>query len=93
MAEPVKFTDEELKELQVIQTNYFNVQGELGRVSITRMRLTQQADTLDAKEDSLQEEFTKTQTEEKDFIDKINKKYGDGVLDPETGTFTPTDKK
>ena len=93
MADPVKFTDEELKELQNIQTNYFNVQGELGRVSITRIRLNQQLDTLVEKEDSLQEQFTKTQTEEKDFIDKINKKYGDGVLDPETGTFTPTDKK
>ena len=93
MADPVKFTDEEIKELQDVQTSYFNIQGELGRISITRNRLSQQIDILDEREDSLQEEFTKTQTIEKEFVDKINEKYGDGVLDPETGTFTPTDKK
>ena len=93
MAEPVKFTDEELTEIQGIQNKYFNIQGDLGRISITKIRLNQQLNTLDEKEDSLQEEFIKTQAEEKTFVDKINKKYGDGVLDPETGTFTPTDKK
>ena len=93
MADPVKFTEEEIKELQDIQTNYFNIQGELGRISITRIRLDQQLETLDERKVSLQEEFTETQTKEKDFIDKINKKYGDGILDPESGTFTPADKK
>ena len=93
MAEPVKFTDEELKELQDIQTNYFNIQGELGRVSITRIRLTQQLTTLDEKASSLEAEFLEVQKEEKGFIDKINEKYGDGVLDPETATFTPGAKK
>ena len=92
MADPVKFTDEEIKKLQDIQTNYFNIQGELGRISITRIRLNQQIDSLNEREGSLQGEFTKTQDEEKEFVDSINKKYGDGVLDPESGTFTPTDK-
>ena len=61
MADPVKFTDEEIKKLQDIQTNYFNIQGELGRISITRIRLNQQIDSLNEREGSLQGEFTKTQ--------------------------------
>ena len=93
MAEPVKFSDEELKELKDIQNSYFNIQGELGRISITKLRAKQQFESLSEKEDSLQAEFIEAQNKEKAFIDKINKKYGDGVLDPETGTFTPTDKK
>ena len=93
MAEPVKFTDEEIKELQEIQNKYFNVQGDLGRISITRIRLNQQLGTLTEKEVSLENQFLETQKEEKTFIDKINKKYGDGVLDPESGTFTPASKK
>ena len=93
MAEPVKFKDEELTEIQEVQNKYYNIQGELGRISITRMKLVQQLDTLDDKEHSLQEEFINVQTEEKALIDKINKNYGDGVLDPETGTFTPAAKK
>ena len=93
MAEPVKFTPEESKEIQDIQGNYFNIQGDLGRVSITRLRLGQQIDALGEKEEALEKTFEKTQADEKAFMDKINKKYGDGVLDPETGTFTPSDKK
>ena len=27
--------------------------------------------------------------EEKDFVDGVTKKYGDGTLDPESGIFTP----
>ena len=30
----------------------------------------------------------KTQSEEQDYIAAIQKKYGDGTLDPETGIFT-----
>ena len=84
MSEPVKFTDEELKQIKEIQNKYFNIQGELGRVSITKIRLTQQMDNLDEREESLHKEFKDAQNEEKDFVDSINKKYGDGVLDPES---------
>ena len=92
MSEPVKFTDEELKQIKEIQNKYFNIQGELGRVSITKIRLNQQMDNLDEREESLHKEFKDAQNEEKDFVDSINKKYGDGVLDPESGTFTPAKK-
>ena len=93
MSEPVKFTPEELKEIQDIQGNYFNIQGDLGRVSITKLRLDQQVDNLAEKEETLHKSFIQAQADEKAFMDKISKKYGDGVLDPETGTFTPSDKK
>ena len=34
-------------------------------------------------------EFEENQTSEKDFVDTINKKYGQGNLDITTGVFTP----
>ena len=34
------------------------------------------------------EKFMKTQSEEQEYIAAIQKKYGDGTLDPETGVFT-----
>tara|TARA_Y100001973_G_C5143502_1_gene304188 strand:+ start:841 stop:1119 length:279 start_codon:yes stop_codon:yes gene_type:complete len=92
MSEPVKFTEEELKSIQDIQKKYFDIQGELGRISITRIRLNQQLDSLSEREDNLNEEFIGAQNEEKTFVDSINKKYGEGVLDPESGTFTPAKK-
>lgn len=92
MSEPVKFTEEELKSIQKIQQKYFDIQGELGRISITKIRLNQQLDGLADREDSLNEEFIGAQNEEKTFVDTIQKKYGEGVLDPESGTFTPAKK-
>tara|TARA_Y100000361_G_C11125052_1_gene325414 strand:+ start:536 stop:814 length:279 start_codon:yes stop_codon:yes gene_type:complete len=92
MSEPVKFTDEEMKTIQDIQKKYFDIQGELGRISITKIRLNQQLESLDDKEDSTQKDFVSVQEEEKNFIESINKKYGEGVLDPESGTFTPSKK-
>ena len=41
----------------------------------------------------LNESFIKTQEEEKEFISKITEKYGDGVLNPETGIYNPKIEK
>ena len=92
MSEAVKFTDEEMKTIQDIQKKYFDIQGELGRISITKIRLNQQLENLDEKEEATQKDFVAVQDEEKSFVDSINKKYGEGVLDPESGTFTPSKK-
>ena len=93
MAEPIKFNDKEVETLQEIQNTYFNIQGDFGRLSMTRLRLDQQLDSLADNEDKLSKQFEETQTKEREFIDSINKKYGDGVYDPDSGTFTPSDKK
>jgi uncharacterized protein (DUF3084 family) len=93
MAEAIKFNDAEVETLKEIQDSYFNIQGDFGRLSMTRIRIEQQLDSLSNKEDELQQAFQNTQAKETEFIDSINKKYGDGVYDPESGTFTPTDKK
>ena len=39
----------------------------------------------------MKDQFEATQQEEQEFIQGVNDKYGDGVLDPQTGTFTPSD--
>ena len=93
MAEPIKFSEDEIKKLQDIQNTYFNIQGEFGRLSMTRLRLDQQLEALNEKEDELSRNFEDTQSTEEAFIDSINEKYGDGVYDPESGTFTPAEKK
>ena len=74
MSEPVKFTNEEMETIQGIQKKYFDIQGELGRISITKIRLNQQLEALDDKEESTQKEFVSVQEEEKNFVESINKK-------------------
>ena len=91
MSEPIKFTEPELKEVNSLQGTYVNIQNALGQLSISRIRLQQQIEEFDKAEGNLTKQFSETQEKEREFIDKINKKYGDGNLDINSGVFTPKD--
>ena len=65
----------------------------MGQISIGRIRLEQQMTDFDKAEEDVRKQFSDTQNEEKQFIDTINKKYGDGNLDINTGVFTPKENK
>jgi len=83
MPEAVKFTEEELKQVQDIQQSYANVQNQFGQLKMAQIR-------LDEQEVELEESLKSIQDDEKKFLDGITKKYGEGTLNPETGVFTPT---
>jgi len=83
MPEEVKFTEEELKQVQTIQKSYLNVQNQFGQLKLAQIR-------LDNQEVELEEALKSIQSEEKTFLDGITDKYGQGTLNPETGVFTPT---
>tara|TARA_R110002020_G_C16250411_1_gene769767 strand:+ start:1090 stop:1371 length:282 start_codon:yes stop_codon:yes gene_type:complete len=87
-----KFTEEEMKKLRGIQQSYFEIQNSFGKVKIARMNLENQMNDLVKFEDSLMEKFTSNREDETNFVDEITKKYGDGNLNLETGTFTPSNE-
>ena len=85
----IKFTEEEMKSLGELQQTYAGVQQALGGVSVQRMRVDSQLSELDNAENQLKSQFVETQTKEREFVEGINKKYGDGNLDINSGVFTP----
>ena len=85
----VKYTEEEMKQLTELQQTYAAVQNTLGQLSVSRIRLSQELGNLDEAETKLRNDFVETQQKERDFVQEINKKYGDGNLDLNTGVFTP----
>ena len=89
MAEETKFTKEEMNTISEIQEKYLEIQQKLGQISLSKLKLEQQVEAIDKVEKELLEYFKKTQKEEKDFVDNITKKYGDGTLNPDNGIFTP----
>ena len=89
MAEDIKFTKDEMTNISEIQEKYLEIQQKLGQVSLSKLKLEQQVEAIDKVEKELLENFKQTQKEEKDFVDDITKKYGDGTLNPESGIFTP----
>ena len=86
----VKFTEDELKSLQDLQTNYQENQVALGQLSVQRILVNQQMEGLEMRQDELETEYTAVQQEERDLVQKLNEKYGPGQLDPQTGVFTST---
>ena len=86
MPEEVKFTEEELKQVQDIQNKYISIQNQFGQLKLAQIN-------LDNQEIDLEEELKNVQTEEKKFLDLTTQKYGQGSLNPETGVFTPTENK
>ena len=82
MPEEVKFTEEELTQVQNIQKSYVNVQNQFGQLKLAQIR-------LDEQEVDLEEALKNIQSEEKKFLEGITNKYGQGNLNPETGVFTP----
>ena len=84
MPEEVKFTEEELKQVQTIQQSYANVQNQFGQLKLAQIR-------LDEQEVELEDALKQIQSEEKKFLDGITDKYGQGTLNPDTGVFTPAE--
>ena len=82
MPEEVKFTKEELQQVQNISQTYQNVQNQFGQLKLAQLR-------LDEQEVNLEDSLKQIQSEEKKFLDGITNKYGQGSLNPETGVFTP----
>ena len=87
--EKIKFTQEELDQISEYRQKYLDVQMGFGQAEITDYRLQRQYENLDKFTEDLKKQFDDIQEEEQKFIAAINEKYGDGVLDPDTGVFTP----
>ena len=86
----IKFTDEELKSLSELSTEYQRTQFAFGQARVQRIALNKRLSELDEAEVKLEADYDKLQKQEQDLVKQLNEKYGPGSLDPETGVFTPT---
>ena len=90
MAEDIKFTEDEMTSLKQLQEDYTTKQEQLGQISVQRILLNQQIDSLEQRQQELEKEYVDVQQREQGLVKTLNEKYGQGQLDPNTGVFTPT---
>ena len=83
MAEDIKFTDEELKSIEGIRTQYTEITNRFGQITLTKYN-------LDLQEKQAHKDFEAIRAEEQKVLNGITEKYGPGTLDPNT-VFTPSD--
>ena len=88
-----KFSQEEMDKIKDVQSSYLGVQQAFGQLEVNRIRLEQQLDATQQASSDLRNKFSEVQDDEQKFIEELNKKYGDGSLDLESGTFTPNKSK
>ena len=72
MADEIKFTDEELKNLGAIQQSYQNIQSGFGQLKVQRILLEQQLNGLEEAEVNLESEYEKAQENERTFVKSLN---------------------
>ena len=82
MAEPKKFTEEEMKKVNEIKTKYQEITVSLGQVELDRLLLEEQRAELNRQ-------YKEQREIEAKYAKELSAKYGVGTLDIETGNFIP----
>ena len=89
MTETKKFTQEELDQIENLQTQNNRIIFEIGQIDLQLFLMNEELEKLKETKSTLQIAFKNFQAEEKDLVTKLNEKYGIGTLDLNTGEFIP----
>ena len=86
----IKFTKDEISQIESIRNGFDEVQNFLGRLEIQRIQAEQVLENLHNDKLRLETRYSDLVDEERELVANLNEKYGPGNLDPVTGIFTPT---
>ena len=89
MSTQIKLSAEEINEISTLSDTYSKITAQFGQIKIEKILLQTQIDRLKDLEDSLTKEYLNTQSNEMKFAEIIQKKYGEGEINLETGFFIP----
>ena len=81
-----KIKDEQLQKVNELKGKFNELTFLIGQNKINQTNLK-------VEEEEMFEELAKLGIEEQNFLGEIQKEYGDGNLDTNTGEFTPTNTK
>ncbi len=90
MAEQIKFTEEEVSEINTLRQNVANVFTRLGQLQIEKNRRISEIENV---EKGIIAEHQTLIEQENTLFQGLNKKYGDGNYDPNTNEFIPSEKE
>ena len=89
MSDTNKVSEEELKSITDLGVKYNTIRDNFGQLRIQRLLFEQQLEQIVENEDKLEQDYIETQKIERELLESLNSKYGQGVLNPQTGEFTP----
>ena len=78
-----KLSDQEVKQINVVQDNRQKVINELGQIKLAELNLEKRLENAETTLEELQQQ-------ENELAKYMETKYGNGVIDIDTGEFTPS---
>jgi hypothetical protein len=87
--ESIKFETEDMEKIKKMQNDYFAFSVEYGQLGVEKKISEERLKNVEQLMTDAWDKYLKLRDDEQAMIDEFNKKYGDGVLDLENGTFQP----
>ena len=87
-----KLTEEELKEIKTLNEDKNRLTIDFGRVKTDMILVKAQLNALEKMDEDMVAKFKGLETKSTKMMEKFNKKYGDGSINLDDGTFTPNKK-
>lgn len=84
--EQIKFTQEEVEQINQLRDDVSLVFVQMGQVSLERKKRLEELDEIESQ---LLKQHEGLVEKEQELFKNLNEKYGDGNYDPNTGIFTP----
>jgi hypothetical protein len=88
-----KFSEEEIDKLKSMQDRFNNIVLQLGQINIEIIKVHEELVRLQELKTKLEDDYKKLRAEEVSLSVELSKKYGSGILNPDTGEFTPEKNK
>ena len=86
----IQLSEEELKPIRELRLAYNNLMFQIGQAELQKHDLMNAVKEVQAAEDNLMGNYESSKATERQQLDELNKKYGIGVLNVESGLFTPS---
>lgn len=86
------FVQEDIDSVKKLQNGYARTTAQIGQLEVELHLLTKRLEMMKEMRNKLFEEYSGLQIEEKELVESLNEKYGDGVLDLDSGKFIPSNQ-
>jgi len=87
--EDIRVTDEEVKQIQELRTGFQQIMLQIGQADLQVFDFNTAIKDLEGVKGQLYAKYNDIKKTEREKMDELNKKYGAGNLNIETGMFTP----
>ena len=89
MATPIKFTEEELKQVTELRDASQAKVVEFGQLKLERILTENRLTQLDQLDEEAKNSYVELQKQEANLVEQLKEKYGAGTVDVESGEFVP----